>query len=36
MSPTTVALWNDVPQNHSMVGIVNGAARLSARWDDAV
>jgi len=36
MSPVTGELWGNFPQTYSMVGIINGAVRLSARWDDAV
>ena len=36
MHPTTGELWGNFPQTYSMVGIINGAVRLSARWDDAV
>jgi hypothetical protein len=36
MSPATGELWGNFPQTYSMVGIINGAVRLSARWDDAV
>jgi GH15 family glucan-1,4-alpha-glucosidase len=36
MSPATGELWGNFPQTYSMVGIVNGAVRLSARWDDTV
>jgi GH15 family glucan-1,4-alpha-glucosidase len=36
MSPATGELWGNFPQTYSMVGIINGAVRLSARWDDTV
>ncbi len=36
LSPTTGELWGNFPQTYSMVGIINGAVRLSARWDEAV
>ena len=36
LSPATGELWGNFPQTYSMVGIINGAVRLSARWDDAV
>ena len=36
MSPATGELWGNFPQTYSMVGIINGAVRLSARWDDVV
>jgi len=32
----TGELWGNFPQTYSMVGIVNGAVRLSAPWDSAV
>ena len=36
LAPATGELWGNFPQTYSMVGIVNGAMRLSAPWDDAV
>jgi GH15 family glucan-1,4-alpha-glucosidase len=36
LSPATGELWGNFPQTYSMVGIINGAVRLSARWDDRV
>ena len=36
IAPATGELWGNFPQTYSMVGIVNGAMRLSAPWDDAV
>ncbi|MCE9660754.1 MAG: DUF5911 domain-containing protein [Burkholderiales bacterium] len=36
MSRTTGELWGNFPQTYSMVGIINGAVRLSSRWEDAV
>lgn len=36
LSPTTGELWGNFPQTYSMVGIINGAVRLSARWDSVV
>ena len=36
MSTTTGELWGNFPQTYSMVGIINGAVRLSARWEDMV
>ena len=36
MSTTTGELWGNFPQTYSMVGIINGAVRLSARWEDTV
>ncbi|MDE2400119.1 MAG: glycoside hydrolase family 15 protein [Burkholderiales bacterium] len=32
----TGELWGNFPQTYSMVGIINGAMRLSRPWDDAV
>ncbi|HXI87810.1 MAG TPA: glycoside hydrolase family 15 protein [Parvularculaceae bacterium] len=32
----TGELWGNYPQTYSMVGIINVAARLSARWENAV
>jgi GH15 family glucan-1,4-alpha-glucosidase len=32
----TGELWGNFPQTYSMVGIINGAVRLSAPWDAAV
>ncbi len=29
-------MWGNFPQTYSMVGIINGAMRLSKPWDDAV
>ncbi|HEX4235652.1 MAG TPA: glycoside hydrolase family 15 protein [Caldimonas sp.] len=29
-------LWGNFPQTYSMVGVINGAVRLSARWDTVV
>jgi GH15 family glucan-1,4-alpha-glucosidase len=36
LHPATGELWGNFPQTYSMVGIVNGAVRLSAPWDTAV
>ena len=36
MSTATGELWGNFPQTYSMVGIINGAVRLSARWEDTV
>ncbi len=36
VSPTTHELWGNFPQTYSMVGVVNGAVRLSRPWDDVV
>jgi GH15 family glucan-1,4-alpha-glucosidase len=29
-------LWGNFPQTYSMVGIINGAVRLSAPWDSVI
>ncbi|MFO1329659.1 MAG: glycoside hydrolase family 15 protein [Rubrivivax sp.] len=36
VAPATGELWGNFPQTYSMVGIVNGALRLSAPWDSVV
>ncbi len=36
MVPSTGELWGNFPQTYSMVGIINGAVRLSRRWDTVV
>ena len=36
LNPLTGELWGNFPQTYSMVGIINGAVRLSAPWDSAV
>lgn len=36
LHPGTGELWGNFPQTYSMVGIINGAVRLSAPWDSAV
>ena len=36
LDPATGELWGNFPQTYSMVGIINGAVRLSAPWDTAV
>lgn len=36
LHPATGELWGNFPQTYSMVGIINGAVRLSAPWDTAV
>jgi pentatricopeptide repeat protein len=33
VDPATSELWGNYPQTYSMVGIINGAMRLSRRWD---
>lgn len=34
--PITGAAWGNFPQTYSMVGIINGATRLSRPWEDFV
>lgn len=36
IAPRTGELWGNFPQTYSMVGIVNGAVRLSRPWDHVV
>ncbi len=36
LDPVTGALWGNFPQTYSMVGIINGAVRLSAPWDSVI
>jgi GH15 family glucan-1,4-alpha-glucosidase len=36
LSPSTGELWGNFPQTYSMVGIINGAMRLSKPWDHVV
>jgi GH15 family glucan-1,4-alpha-glucosidase len=36
VAPATGELWGNFPQTYSMVGVVNGAMRLSRPWDDIV
>lgn len=36
IAPATRELWGNFPQTYSMVGIINGAVRLSVPWDHAV
>ncbi|MBK6569597.1 glycoside hydrolase family 15 protein [Candidatus Aalborgicola defluviihabitans] len=36
LNPTTGELWGNFPQTYSMVGIINGAVRLSNHWDSAI
>ncbi len=35
-NPETGELWGNFPQTYSMVGIINGAMRLSRPWDAVV
>jgi GH15 family glucan-1,4-alpha-glucosidase len=34
--PVTGEMWGNFPQTYSMVGIINGAVRLSAAWDTVI
>lgn len=36
LDPSTGELWGNFPQTYSMVGVVNGAVRLSRPWADVV
>jgi GH15 family glucan-1,4-alpha-glucosidase len=36
VAPGSRELWGNFPQTYSMVGVVNGAMRLSRPWDDLV
>ena len=36
MAPGSGELWGNFPQTYSMVGIINGAMRLSRPWDSVV
>ena len=36
LDPVSGELWGNFPQTYSMVGIINGAMRLSASWDSVV
>jgi GH15 family glucan-1,4-alpha-glucosidase len=36
IDPTTGDLWGNFPQTYSMVGIINGATRLSRRWESVL
>ena len=36
IDPVTKELWGNFPQTYSMVGIINGATRLSRRWDNVL
>jgi GH15 family glucan-1,4-alpha-glucosidase len=35
-APETGELWGNFPQTYSMVGIINGAIRLSAPWESVI
>lgn len=34
--PATGEMWGNYPQTYSMVGIINGAVRLSSAWDTVI
>lgn len=34
--PVTREMWGNYPQTYSMVGLINGATRLSASWDQVI
>ncbi|MEM9222284.1 MAG: glycoside hydrolase family 15 protein [Pseudomonadota bacterium] len=36
VDPNSHDLWGNFPQTYSMVGIINGAMRLSRRWDKVI
>lgn len=36
VDPSSNMLWGNFPQTYSMVGIINGAVRLSRRWDKVI
>ena len=36
VDPGTGRLWGNFPQTYSMVGIINGAVRLSRSWEKVV
>jgi GH15 family glucan-1,4-alpha-glucosidase len=36
LDPKNGELWGNFPQTYSMVGIINGAMRLSRSWEDAL
>jgi len=36
MDAKTGELWGNFPQTYSMVGVINGAVRLSASWDSVI
>jgi GH15 family glucan-1,4-alpha-glucosidase len=35
VDPSTGALWGNLPQTYSMVGLINAATRLSKGWEEA-
>jgi GH15 family glucan-1,4-alpha-glucosidase len=34
--PVTREMWGNFPQTYSMVGLINGAVRLSVPWDTQI
>jgi GH15 family glucan-1,4-alpha-glucosidase len=36
IDPRTGELWGNFPQTYSMVGVINGASRLSRRWESVL
>jgi GH15 family glucan-1,4-alpha-glucosidase len=36
IDPGTGELWGNIPQTYSMVGVINGASRLSRRWESVL
>ena len=36
LDPNTGELWGNFPQTYSMVGVINGAIRLSRRWESVL
>jgi GH15 family glucan-1,4-alpha-glucosidase len=34
--PATDEMWGNFPQTYSMVGLINGAVRLSAPWESVI
>jgi GH15 family glucan-1,4-alpha-glucosidase len=36
LDPRTGELWGNFPQTYSMVGVINGAIRLSRRWESVL
>jgi pentatricopeptide repeat protein len=34
--PVTGEMWGNFPQTYSMVGLINGATRLSRQWDAVI
>jgi GH15 family glucan-1,4-alpha-glucosidase len=36
IDPASGELWGNFPQTYSMVGIINGAMRLSTPWEQVI